>query len=79
MNVYAERWVGTAKEWCPDRMIPFGESSLRKALSEVEIFYNRERPHQGIDNKIILADFEKPPSEGAIEWRSRLEGMLNYD
>jgi hypothetical protein len=32
----------------------------------------------GIDNKIILADFDKPPSEGAIECRSRLGGMLNY-
>ena len=52
-------------------------SSLRKALCELEIFYNRERPHQGIDNKIILADFNKPPSEGAIKRRSRLGGMLN--
>ena len=78
LNAFAEHWVRTAKELCIERMIFFGESSLRKALSEVEIFYNRERPHQGIDNKIILADFDKPPSEGAIECRSRLGGMLNY-
>ena len=66
LNSFAERWVRTAKELCVDRMIFFGESSLRKALSEVEIFYNRERPHQGIDNKIIVADFDKLPTEGAI-------------
>ena len=39
LNAFAERWVRTAKELCIDRMIFFGESSLRKALSEVEIFY----------------------------------------
>ena len=78
MNSYAERWVRTAKELCVDRMIFFGERSLRKALCEPEIFYNRGRPHQGLDNKIILADFDKPPSEGASKRRSRLGLMLNY-
>ena len=78
LNAFAERWVRTAKELCIDRMIFFGESSLRKALSEVEIFCNRERPHQGIGNKIIIAKFDKPPAEGAIECRSRLGGLLKY-
>jgi hypothetical protein len=59
-------------------MVSFGENSLRRALAEVETFYNRERPHQGIGNKIILPEFDKPPREGRIECRSRLGGMLNY-
>jgi len=61
-----------------DRMIFFGESSLRRALAEVETFYNRERPHQGIGNMIILPEYSEPPEEGRIECRSRLGGMLNY-
>ena len=59
-------------------MIFFGESSLRRALSEVEIFYNRERPHQGIGNKIIQFNAEEQDCEGVIDCRSRLGGMLNY-
>ena len=78
LNPFAERWVRTAKELCVDRMIFFGASSLRRALAEVETFYNRERPHQGIGNAIILPEVDKPPKEGAIECRSRLGGMLNY-
>jgi transposase InsO family protein len=78
LNPHAERWVRTAKELCVDRMIFFGESWLRKALSEVETFYNRERPHQGIANTIIIPEFDKPPNQGTIECRSRLGGMLNY-
>src|SRR2546430_16499411 len=32
-NSYAERWVRSAKEECQSRLILFGESSLRRALS----------------------------------------------
>ena len=78
LNPFAERWVRTAKELCVDRMIFFGESSLRRAMGEVETFYNRERPHQGVGNTIILPEFHRPPKEGAIKCRSRLGGMLNY-
>ena len=78
LNPFAERWVRTAKELCVDQMIFFGESSLRRAMAEVETFYNRERPHQGIGNTIILPEVDKPPKEGTIECRSRLGGMLNY-
>jgi len=78
LNSFAERWVRTAKELCVDRIIFFGESSLRRALSEVEIFYNRERPHQGIGNKIIQFNAEEQDCDGVISCRSRLGGMLNY-
>ena len=76
VNPIAERWVRTAKELCIDRMIFFGESSLRRALSEVEIFYNQERPHQGIGNKIILPNKEELEGRGVIDCRSRLGGGI---
>jgi transposase InsO family protein len=67
LNPFSERWVRTAKELCVDRMIFFGESSLRRAMAEVETYYNRERPHQGIGNTIILPEFDKPSKDGRIE------------
>jgi putative transposase len=78
LNCYAERWVRSAKEMCVDRMIFFGEKSLKHAMSEVEIFYNQERPHQGLENKIIKPDFEESKMEGDIECRSRLGGLMKY-
>jgi putative transposase len=78
LNSFAERWVRTAKELCINRMIFFGEGSLRGALSEVEIFYNQERPHQGIGNKIIRPDFSELTTDGEVERRSRLGGLMNY-
>jgi hypothetical protein len=39
LNAHAERFVRTIKESCLDRMILFGESSLRKALSEFMAHY----------------------------------------
>jgi putative transposase len=78
LNPFAERWVRTAKELCINRMIFFGEGSLRRALSEVEIFYNQERPHQGIGNKIIRPEFSELTTDGEVERRSRLGGLMNY-
>jgi hypothetical protein len=34
LNAYAERFVRTIKESCLDRMILFGEDSLRNAIRE---------------------------------------------
>ena len=78
LNSFAERWVRTAKELCINRMIFFGEGSLRRALTEVEIFYNQERPHQGIGNKIIRPEFSEITTDGEVERRSRLGGLMNY-
>ena len=78
LNAFAERWVRTAKELCVDRVIFFGERSLRHALTETETFYNQERPHQGLGNKIIQVEFNRPSTDGSVVCRSRLGGMLNY-
>jgi len=78
LNAFAERWVRTAKELCVERMIFFGEGSLRHALAETETFYNQERPHQGLGNKIIRVEFNRPSTEGSVVCRRRLGGSLNY-
>jgi hypothetical protein len=53
LNAYAERFVRSIKDECLNRMIFFGERSLRKATREYAAHYHRERNHQGIDNRLI--------------------------
>ena len=78
LNAHAERFVRTIKESCLDRMILFGESSLRKAISEFMAHYHRERNHQGLENRLIIASDLQAGKQGAIRRRQRLGGMLNY-
>jgi putative transposase len=78
LNAHAERFVRTIKESCLDRMILFGEASLRKAISEFVAHYHLERNHQGLGNRLMIAPQAEVRIQGAIRRRSRLGGMLNY-
>jgi hypothetical protein len=48
--------VRTIKEDCLDRMILFGEQSLRSSVQHFSADYHFERNHQGVDNRIITPD-----------------------
>ena len=78
LNAHAERFVRTIKESCLERIILFGEGSLRKAVHEFVEHYHRERNHQGLDNRLIMPEQPIGDRTGAIQRRPRLGGMLNY-
>ena len=75
LNAYAERFVRSIKSECTERVIFFGERSLRHAIGEYLEHYNEERPHQGIGNRPIALDPESPPAS-AVVCRERLGGLL---
>ena len=52
-NPYAERFVKSIKDECLRNFIFLSEGMLHKAVSEYEIYYNTERPHQNLDNELI--------------------------
>ncbi len=78
LNAYSERFVRTIKESCLERMILFGEESLRRAIQEFVVHYHRERNHQGLDNQLIFPETIDSDRSGPIQRRQRLGGMLNY-
>ena len=81
LNAYAERFVGSIKAECINRLIFFGEASLRRALREYTMHYHQERNHQGMQNRLLnraANDDQYAFDESDIECRSRLGGMLNY-
>ena len=78
VNAHAERFVRSIKESCLDRMILFGEASLKMAIKNFVAHYHRERNHQGLANRIILPGIGHVESGGPVQRRQRLGGLLNY-
>jgi transposase InsO family protein len=78
LNAYAERFVRSIKESCLDRMIFFGEESLRTAIQNFIAHYHHERNHQGLANQLISPEPGHLSNTGKVERRKRLGGMLSY-
>ena len=78
LNAYAERFVRSIKDECLNRMIFFGERSLRKATLEYTAHYHAERNHQGLDNRLIEPDNRVDSTLGALRCVQRLGGMLRF-
>jgi transposase InsO family protein len=76
MNAYAERFVRSIKSECLDQMIFVGQESLVRAIAEYSAHYHEERSHQGIGN--VLVSGAEPQSEGPVEVRERLGGLLKH-
>jgi transposase InsO family protein len=78
LNAFAERFVRSIKESCLERVILFGENSLRTATREFVAHYLSERHHQGLGNRLIVPEASGVDKAGTIQCRQRLGGMLNY-
>ena len=76
-NAVAERFVRSVKEECLDRLILFGEHSLRRTIKEYMTHYHRERNHQGVGNQ-LLTPLDSVSTLDPIKSRERLGGMLKY-
>ena len=48
------------------------------AVSEYVEFYNHERPHQGLDNELVVSQLSETATKDTVKVRSRLGGLLNF-
>jgi putative transposase len=48
-NAYAERFVGTVRRECLDRMLIFSARQLAAVLSEFAVHYNTHRPYRSLE------------------------------
>ena len=78
LNAYAERFVRSIKDECLNRMIFFGEPSLRKATREFAAHYHTERNHQGLNNRLIEPDRRDESTLAVVRCVQRLGGMLSF-
>jgi transposase InsO family protein len=78
LNSHLERFWRSLREECLDRMIFFGEESLRRAVHAYVSHFHEERNHQGLENRLIEPGEEIGVNSGAIECREHLGGILRY-
>ncbi len=76
MNAYIERFMLSYKTELARRMIFFGKRMLDHATGQYLIHYHTERPHQGLENELIIP-LERPPDMNQpVRITKRLGGLL---
>src|ERR1044071_7371664 len=78
LNAFAERWVRSVKEECLSKLILFGESSLKRALTEFLSHFHFERNHQGKGNLLLFPEQRIPGVRKRVKCRQRLGGLLKH-
>jgi len=80
LNAHIERFMRSIKDECLNRMILFGEKSLRRAVNEFLAHFHAERNHQGLDNRLIEpADRDMNRDVTLpIQCRERLGGLWKF-
>jgi transposase InsO family protein len=51
-NGHCERLIKSLKSECLDHMLIFHEQQLQREIKEYTEYYNAERPHQGIEQRV---------------------------
>jgi transposase InsO family protein len=78
-NAYAERWVGTFRRECLDRILIINRRHLEQVLRAFTAHYNRHRPHRSLS----LQPPDQPPAVPVrapaihIHKREVLGGLIN--
>ena len=50
-NAIAERWIGSVRRECTDRILIYDQRDLRKVLAQYERHYNSHRPYRARDRR----------------------------
>ena len=51
-NAFCERFMGSLKRECLDHSLVLHKRHLKRLVSEYRVYFNEERPHQGIQQRI---------------------------
>ena len=76
-NAHAERWIGSCRRECLDRMLILSQRHLETVLREYTAYYNEERPHRSRALRPPGSRGDPPSYLGHTIYRQeRLGGLL---
>ncbi|HEY2841424.1 MAG TPA: integrase core domain-containing protein, partial [Pirellulales bacterium] len=81
LNAYVERWIQSIQVECLDHFIVFGEAHLNHLVTEYVTHFETERPHQGLDNQLVIASklvADDIPLLGQVKCCEWLGGLLKH-
>jgi putative transposase len=78
-KAHAERWVGSVRRECLDRILIVSSSHLERVLSEYVAHHNTHRPHRALNQRppILKPIPPAPPDDARVRRRDRLGGLLH--
>jgi hypothetical protein len=81
-NAFAERFVGTARRECLDRVLVFHRSQLERILNQFVEHFNEHRPHRSLGQQAPLAVEKKPmrigdPDPRKLRRSDKLGGLIH--
>jgi putative transposase len=84
-RAHAERWVGTVRRECLDRLLILGRRRLAHVVGEYTLHYNEHRPHRSLGQRPPLApstpveeqDVGEAVAFDRLHRRDRLGGLLH--
>ena len=74
-KAHAERWVGSVRRECLDRILIMSRTHLETVLGEYVAGYNTHRPHRSLDQQPPLPKL-RPVTPPDHEWRVRRRDRL---
>lgn len=79
-NAIAERWIGTVRRECADRLLTYSERHLCRVLAEYERHYNQHRPHRARDRRPPQPTWAVAPTDldkALLRREEVLDGLIN--
>jgi putative transposase len=84
-RAHAERWVGSARRECLDRLLIIGRCHLHHVLATYTRHYNEHRPHRALEQRSPLSTLRPVDGEamgdvidiGRIRRRDLLGGLIH--
>jgi putative transposase len=79
-KAHAERWVGSLRRECLDRILIVSRSHLERVLHEYVAHHNTHRPHRALGQQPPIPRpirIRTPPGDAHVRRRDRLGGLLH--
>src|SRR6266545_3173142 len=79
-KAHAERWVGSVRRECLDRILIVSQRHLERVLREYVAHHNTHRPHRALNQQPPIPKpipIRTPPGDDHVRRRDRLGGLLH--